>query len=677
MVKKQAKFKVKGGSRRGFFAKIAVGGALVVAAAAGLVFANFTPRATVANAADATGNWSDYASTDWLNTNDSRYASCAAAGTTVGSSDCPYLIENGAELAGLGTAGAGSLTYNYDDAASTAQNAQVYDVVVTPSQLAGKYVELANDIDLSAHYWTPVNLYGATDPNNQMQMVYDGTTGQWSLDFTGTTSTDDSYQVHILGNNHAISGLNINQYVSATTTSVAAGYNGSSPTAFGANQQVAGLFGYTYKTTLQQIVLDSPQINLDTSQIGTGALATVGALVGEGDQSLLVSMIVNNPTINITDAPAGMAVGGLAGMFDNVSSSAMINGGSLNISQATAGANNTLYAGGIAGYQHKSAGLSEYSSMAINITNQTYVNNYNYTLVSAGCLYGASTVRDNIVYAVCILNSYARCNLNVNTNAATQYVGGIAGQLEDSAVNNYFKGNITVANNGQQTNDVGQLFGYVGSTQNQTPLNLVGEGAAHDIYLDYYDATAGDPIGATDQTAWNQVNQNVTAMPTDPEQLNTLLENGREQVVQTMIGHQSGFDTTNLLAGVQQWCIDPAQNGGYPMYLQKQLGRSSCYFQVNFNSNGGTSVDSLTDLALDSTATEPGNPVREGYIFGGWYTDSDLTQPYNFATPVTGDLTLYAKWTPVANNPANPPAENPAPAEPVIIPAAPNTGVRL
>lgn len=37
-------------------------------------------------------------------------------------------------------------------------------------------------------------------------------------------------------------------------------------------------------------------------------------------------------------------------------------------------------------------------------------------------------------------------------------------------------------------------------------------------------------------------------------------------------------------------------------------------------------------------------PVREGYTFAGWYTDSLLTVPFDAGTPITSDATLYAKW---------------------------------
>ena len=42
---------------------------------------------------------------------------------------------------------------------------------------------------------------------------------------------------------------------------------------------------------------------------------------------------------------------------------------------------------------------------------------------------------------------------------------------------------------------------------------------------------------------------------------------------------------------------------------------------------------------------EPETPVKEGYVFTGWYRDIDCTVEWNFATDkVEGDMTLYAGW---------------------------------
>lgn len=66
-------------------------------------------------------------------------------------------------------------------------------------------------------------------------------------------------------------------------------------------------------------------------------------------------------------------------------------------------------------------------------------------------------------------------------------------------------------------------------------------------------------------------------------------------------------------------------------------------YTVTFNSNGGSEVKAQ-EVENGKTVAKPTNPTRDGYTFGGWYTDSALTKEYDFKTVVTGNLTLYAKW---------------------------------
>jgi len=67
-------------------------------------------------------------------------------------------------------------------------------------------------------------------------------------------------------------------------------------------------------------------------------------------------------------------------------------------------------------------------------------------------------------------------------------------------------------------------------------------------------------------------------------------------------------------------------------------------YTVSFDSNGGSAVDSQI-VPENLTATEPSNPTLAGSTFSGWFTDEALTLSYDFATPVTADITLYAAWT--------------------------------
>ena len=67
-------------------------------------------------------------------------------------------------------------------------------------------------------------------------------------------------------------------------------------------------------------------------------------------------------------------------------------------------------------------------------------------------------------------------------------------------------------------------------------------------------------------------------------------------------------------------------------------------YTVTFNSNGGTAIATKT-VNYNSTVTKPSNPTKTGYRFEGWYTDTSFTTAYNFSSLITGNITLYAKWT--------------------------------
>ena len=67
-------------------------------------------------------------------------------------------------------------------------------------------------------------------------------------------------------------------------------------------------------------------------------------------------------------------------------------------------------------------------------------------------------------------------------------------------------------------------------------------------------------------------------------------------------------------------------------------------YTVTYESNGGSTVPSQT-VKYNETANKPADPTKSGYTFAGWYTEEKLTNKYDFAAPVTGNITLYAKWT--------------------------------
>lgn len=113
------------------------------------------------------------------------------------------------------------------------------------------------------------------------------------------------------------------------------------------------------------------------------------------------------------------------------------------------------------------------------------------------------------------------------------------------------------------------------------------------------------------------------------------------------------------IAGTIQYITYPAERGS-TYQIKTQLTFSNTYYftsnkiqipdisdivyTVTFNSNGGSEVPSQ-QVTKGNTVSRPPNPTREGYAFLGWYLDDNLVQIYNFNTPVTSNITLYAKWT--------------------------------
>lgn len=106
-------------------------------------------------------------------------------------------------------------------------------------------------------------------------------------------------------------------------------------------------------------------------------------------------------------------------------------------------------------------------------------------------------------------------------------------------------------------------------------------------------------------------------------------------------------------AGHNNYCDSPiacdAKGNLYYINDSGTLFKLSGGVKVSFETGEGSKVDFQT--TADGKLVKPADPTRDGYTFGGWFTDEACTQAYDFSMPVTADLTLYAKWTKNAVNP--------------------------
>ena len=74
---------------------------------------------------------------------------------------------------------------------------------------------------------------------------------------------------------------------------------------------------------------------------------------------------------------------------------------------------------------------------------------------------------------------------------------------------------------------------------------------------------------------------------------------------------------------------------------------SARVFTVSFDPGNGQMVSGRS-VRAGQAISEPKAPTRSGYAFDGWYTAKSGGAKYDFSTPVTADLNLYAHWTAVA-----------------------------
>ena len=65
-------------------------------------------------------------------------------------------------------------------------------------------------------------------------------------------------------------------------------------------------------------------------------------------------------------------------------------------------------------------------------------------------------------------------------------------------------------------------------------------------------------------------------------------------------------------------------------------------YTIKFETDGGNTIEAEK---TNGKITEPKAPEKEGYTFDGWYTDKELTKKFDFDKAVSGNVTLYAKWT--------------------------------
>lgn len=96
---------------------------------------------------------------------------------------------------------------------------------------------------------------------------------------------------------------------------------------------------------------------------------------------------------------------------------------------------------------------------------------------------------------------------------------------------------------------------------------------------------------------------------------------------------------------INEYKFEEAVTADLKLYAKFVEAASVTTHTVTFKSDSETTYDTSV-VKEGNSVVKPENPIKEGYVFDGWYTDANCTNEnaYDFNTPVNTDITLYAKW---------------------------------
>ena len=231
-----------------------------------------------------------------------------------------------------------------------------------------------------------------------------------------------------------------------------------------------------------------------------------------------------------------------------------------------------------------------------------------------------------------------------NLKSGVAYLGS---QISYSGVRYYYMSSTAISSNLLSISNATVSSNILQTPNSEGKINLVSTGTANQYYIKnaegkyLYSNAAGSLSWSTTACSWTFSNMNSTtglAELTSSANSNIKLRAYGTSTTQGKLKTYSG--TTNY--GI---CVFLAEaTTTYSDYITTCTAETTV-FTVTFNANGHGTAPTAQTVENGHKATEPTAPEATGYTFGGWYKEPECTTAFNFTTPITGDITLYAKWT--------------------------------
>ncbi len=112
-----------------------------------------------------------------------------------------------------------------------------------------------------------------------------------------------------------------------------------------------------------------------------------------------------------------------------------------------------------------------------------------------------------------------------------------------------------------------------------------------------------------------------------------------EMTIAYISRNQNGWKIENPIIGSTKLVVDEEHYINVS-YIDYDPIKDPEKYKVTFDKDNDTEKEEQ-EVIENRKATKPADPTKEGYKFDGWYLEEE---EYDFNTPVTGDITLKAKW---------------------------------
>lgn len=236
------------------------------------------------------------------------------------------------------------------------------------------------------------------------------------------------------------------------------------------------------------------------------------------------------------------------------------------------------------------------------------------------------------------------------TNAVKNWSSAVIAGTEGAAGSTEFKGKVTnncIIEKGQFTGEVmndggGTIKGgtFTGSVTNNLGAILGGDFSQAESLSGKlaitFDPNNGDNR-SRQEVVWSTDGATLSAPYSNPTKEGHTFEgwyydnNGEDT--------KWNFETDRVkytMTLTAKWKANTSSSGGGG-------GGGTTYYTLTFETNGGGSMQAIRAARGKTLDLSAYTPMRDGYDFGGWYADKDLTQRIT-EIKLSGSKTVYADW---------------------------------